>query len=137
MDRILAVTERANAALHALALAAARGGSVASGEAARVLGVSPSYLAKVLQSLAKAGLLESSRGPAGGFSLTKDPRRMTCMEVLVALEGELPERACLFAKPVCGSGECAFSRLCVETAKRFKSTLSRTKISELGACFAE
>ena len=34
----------------------------------------PGYLVKVLQSLAKAGILSAQRGSHGGFSLERDPR---------------------------------------------------------------
>jgi len=57
MDRIISVSDTANAAIHALALAEAKGGSVSAREVAERLGVSPTYLAKIMQ---------KPRGP--GFS---------------------------------------------------------------------
>ncbi|MBL8966758.1 MAG: Rrf2 family transcriptional regulator, partial [Spirochaetaceae bacterium] len=101
MDRLLNISDRTNAALHALALAAKSGGPLPAARAAEELGVSASYLAKTLQPVAKAGLLDSTRGAAGGFLLAKDPARITCLEVLELLDGPLPVRACLVEKQVC------------------------------------
>jgi Rrf2 family protein len=137
MDRILGISDRTSAALHALALAASRGGTIASNEAAAILRISPSYLGKVLQSLAKAGVLASSRGARGGFSLRGDAAEISCMDILVLLDGELPQRSCLFPKVVCdASRSCPFARLCAETARRLRSALEATSIADLAARFA-
>ncbi|MDX9828114.1 MAG: Rrf2 family transcriptional regulator [Spirochaetia bacterium] len=69
MDRIIGISDRTNAALHALALADCNGGSIAAGAAAQRLGLSPSYMAKILQGLAAKGIIASTRGIGGGFSL--------------------------------------------------------------------
>lgn len=44
------------------------------------------YLEKILQILKKAGVLTSEKGASGGYTLT-DPRRVTALDVLTALEG--------------------------------------------------
>jgi Rrf2 family protein len=45
------------------------------------------YLAKLLQQLAKAGILRSVRGPQGGFGLARQPEDITLMEVVEAVDG--------------------------------------------------
>jgi len=50
------------------------------------LGVSAAYLAKVLQALARTGLLRSIRGPGGGFRLSRSPAEIHLWEVLDAAE---------------------------------------------------
>jgi Rrf2 family protein len=45
------------------------------------------YLKKRLQALAKAGILTSSPGARGGWSLAGPPERITVMDVVTALEG--------------------------------------------------
>src|SRR5690606_31455253 len=52
-------------------------------EAARMPG---SYLSKVLQSLARAGVLKGQRGVHGGFTLAKDPDVLTVLDVVNAVE---------------------------------------------------
>ena len=48
--------------------------------------IPPSYLAKVLQGLVKAGIVESRRGAKGGFSLLRDPDEITLLDVVNAVE---------------------------------------------------
>lgn len=53
---------------------------------ARETKIPPSYLAKVLQGLVKAGIVESRRGAKGGFSLRRDPKAITLLDVVNAVE---------------------------------------------------
>ncbi len=54
------------------------------------LGISKSFLAKVLQNLAKKGILISYKGAKGGFSLKKKFSEISIMEVIKAAEGKPP-----------------------------------------------
>ncbi|MFC6937709.1 RrF2 family transcriptional regulator [Actinomadura yumaensis] len=47
------------------------------------------YLKKRLQSLSRAGILASSPGALGGWSLARSPEKITVMEVVAAMEGGL------------------------------------------------
>jgi Rrf2 family protein len=49
-----------------------------------------SFLAKILQSLAKNGILESKKGAHGGFIMAKSPSEITIAEVILAAEGKPP-----------------------------------------------
>lgn len=62
------------------------------------------FLAKILQALCHAGLLESLRGPTGGFRLTRDPRYITLREVVLAMEGPEPFEDCLLGHATEGEG---------------------------------
>jgi Rrf2 family protein len=135
MDRIVNVSDRASAAIHALALAAAGEGRITAASAARELQVSPSYLAKVLQTLVRGGLLASTRGAAGGFELARDPEALSCLEVLELVDGELPERDCLFGAVVCPRGSCALKLMCEKMAKSAKAILGSTSIAAIAASF--
>jgi len=44
------------------------------------------YMSKVLQTLSEAGLVESQRGPTGGFWLTKSPHEITLLDVVDCIE---------------------------------------------------
>ncbi len=48
--------------------------------------VPPGYLAKVLQNLARVGVVDSQRGVHGGFSLRKAPADLTVLEVVEAVD---------------------------------------------------
>ena len=49
------------------------------------------YLNKQLQALTRAGILSSVSGPKGGFQLARDPRKITLLDIVVAIDG--PEDA--------------------------------------------
>lgn len=46
----------------------------------------PGYLVKVLQELAKAGILSARRGSQGGFILESDPSKLTALDVIHAID---------------------------------------------------
>lgn len=45
------------------------------------------YLNKQLQALTRAGILSSTSGPKGGFRLARDPKEISLLDVVVAIEG--------------------------------------------------
>jgi Rrf2 family protein len=45
------------------------------------------YLNKQLQALTRAGILSSASGPKGGFQLARDPRNITLLDIVVAIDG--------------------------------------------------
>jgi Rrf2 family protein len=50
--------------------------------------VPPAYLAKALQSLAGAGIVESRPGPLGGYRLARSPADITLLDVVLAVDGD-------------------------------------------------
>ncbi|MCK7460654.1 MAG: Rrf2 family transcriptional regulator [Sphingobacterium sp.] len=46
------------------------------------------FLAKILQQLAKQKILKSLKGPHGGFSLLKDPKKITLLDIVITIDGE-------------------------------------------------
>lgn len=54
------------------------------------LSIPKSFLAKILQSLAKQGILESRKGAHGGFLLTSDINEISVIDVILASEGKRP-----------------------------------------------
>ena len=45
------------------------------------------FLAKILQQLAKQKILSSSKGPHGGFTILKDPRNITLLDIVSTIDG--------------------------------------------------
>jgi len=56
----------------------------------RELSISKSFLAKLLQALAKNGILQSFKGAHGGFVLAKDPKEISMSEIMSSVEGKAP-----------------------------------------------
>ena len=61
------------------------------------------YLTQVLRSLVNGGLLKSNRGPAGGYSLSKDPGEISVLDVVTLLQGPVAPTGCAGAG---AAGEC-------------------------------
>jgi len=63
------------------------------------------FLAKILQQLAKQKLLTSTKGPHGGFTILKDPRKITLLDIVNAIDGEDIFTNCLIHDGTCVSIE--------------------------------
>ena len=75
-------------------------------------GISISYLEQLVAKLKKAGIVQSTRGAQGGYTLAKEPEKISVGEILRALEGSLSPVDC---SAVDGEGEteCSASNFCV------------------------
>lgn len=70
-------------------------------EIARAYGMPTELVAKILQRLARNGLLTSQHGTNGGYALAKDPSQITAFEVIRALEGPLFIMSCVTDRREC------------------------------------
>ncbi len=84
-------------ALRALAHLAAGGGEEATlgRDLARKVQVPSHYLAKVLATLARTGVLTATRGARGGYRLARPARQITLLEVVEPFEGKRARPGCL------------------------------------------
>jgi Rrf2 family protein len=57
-------------------------------------GVPAAYLAKHLQALSRAGIVESVAGPKGGYKLSRPAAAITMLDVVIAIEGPEPAFNC-------------------------------------------
>ena len=57
-------------------------------------GVPSAYLAKHLQSLARAGVLETVKGPRGGYRLARPAADISILDVVEAIDGDEPAFRC-------------------------------------------
>ncbi|MEZ6029644.1 MAG: Rrf2 family transcriptional regulator [Hyphomonadaceae bacterium] len=75
---------------HACALLAAlpEGVGLPANALAEFHELAPAYMAKHLQALARAGVVESVRGPRGGYRLARPASEISLWDVLEAIEGQ-------------------------------------------------
>lgn len=64
-------------------------GIILSQDIAKKYNIPLEYLLKILQQLVRANILRSKRGPRGGFNLARQPRKITLLEVIEAVEGPI------------------------------------------------
>jgi FeS assembly SUF system regulator len=123
MLRIAKLTDYATVLLTELARDPGASAS-ATGLAAATLIEAPTA-AKVLKTLAQAGLVESRRGVNGGYRLARDPAAINMADVVSAMEGPIGMTECVVHEGACGhEGRCGVQAnwrrisLAVETALR-------------------
>lgn len=80
------LTRASEYALLSLLLIAKQDGPEDVDTLSKRLGISRSFLAKILQLLARKGILKSSRGAKGGFSLNKKPSEVSIKTVIEVVE---------------------------------------------------
>ena len=59
------------------------------------------FLAKILQQLAKQKILKSLKGPHGGFSLLRDPKKITLLDIVKTIDGEEIFTNCIIHNTTC------------------------------------
>lgn len=78
-----------------------RGEPVLSRDIAERLHVPSAYLAKILQTLCKQGLLDSFRGRLGGFRIKEGMHTTNLLQVLLVTEGPQFSESCVLGLKVC------------------------------------
>jgi Rrf2 family protein len=130
MANVLRMSEATALGLHAATAAASEEGPVTMASIARGLSASEAHLSKVLQTLVRAGLLESRRGPNGGYKLTRSASQITLLDVYEAFEGPVRTDGCLFARPVCDRVRCILGGLVEDVRSRVAEYLRETTLEE-------
>jgi Rrf2 family protein len=107
------VTREADYAIRCV-LEVAGHGRISAARVASLQNISPTFLGKIVQSLAKAGILATRRGVGGGISLAVPVESITLLQVIEAVEGPLCLNDCLTNPPQCQHiADCpAFPFLC-------------------------
>jgi Rrf2 family protein len=106
---MLRLTKKADYGLIAMKhLAAKPTAGASANEIARSYGIPLPLLAKVLQKLARDGLLRSVHGTNGGYRLARDPKTISALEVIRAIDGPMILTSCFTQGGDCyHSGKCS------------------------------
>jgi len=133
MKSIMNISEAYSLALHAMPLVAGAKGEapITAHAIATRLGASEAHLAKVLQRLVHGGILRSSRGPSGGFSLDRPAAEITLRDVYEAVEGPLKLEDCLIGTQICGGKSCVFDDLIHKVNADFEHYLDHTSVERI------
>ena len=123
------ITRQADYAVRAVLHLSRMGGNqrAATSAVAQEQNIPPSFLAKIISQLSIAGLLHTSRGARGGVTLAREPKEITLLEVVEAIDGPIQLNEC-----VGENSSCAFDHDCPlrpvwcdaqdELVKRLKNT---------------
>lgn len=99
-------------------------------------GISLKYLEKIIRQMRKAGLVESVRGPYGGYRLAKPPGEISVGQIVRVMEGGTAITDCAAEKEnVCGvcnrAGACLLRHVWMETSKAMFDALDKFLIEDL------
>ncbi len=92
--------------------------------------ISAKYLERLIGSLRKNNLVESSKGKSGGYVLSRDPGKIKVGEIIEVLEGPIAPMKCV--RKFCSlEHQCASSKVWTRLAEQIKRTLDSINLSEL------
>ena len=132
MPRLVNISDAVSLGLHATAfLAKGSGRRVGTQEIAETLGVSGHHLAKVMQRLVRAGLVDSASGPGGGFILQVPADEIKLLTIYEAIDGELGDGGCLLGEPICNGTQCVLGEVLHSIHKQLRDYLGNTTLAEL------
>ena len=135
---MLRLTKKADYGLMALKYlaeqAAATGANAAQSakDIAAAYHIPPQLLAKILQTLARAGLLVSTAGTNGGYSLARPATEINAFEVIRAIDGPLFITSCITIHGTCDlAGTCTIKEPLRKVNDSIKDLLSAIRIADL------
>jgi Rrf2 family protein len=117
------------------------GEALPAGRLAEFHGIPVAYLAKHLQALSRAGILEAVQGPGGGYRLARPAAQITALDVVEAIDGTEPAFQCTEIRrrgPGARPGReyrtlCGVHRLMLTADNAWRTELRRTSIADLAA----
>lgn len=107
-------------------------GSSSAADIAEVYRISTPLMAKVLQKLAKAGLVAARHGSSGGYTLARAATDISALDAIRAIEGPLFITSCVTSR-----GECDVTTTCSirEPLRRVNDSildvLAKVRISQM------
>ncbi len=127
------ITKNTDYAIRALCfLAEHQRKTVSALEISRALEVSYSFLRKIMQALHKGGILRSTKGKGGGFSLSKMPDEIFVMTVIDIFQGPILMKNCAMQRSICPNlHHCALRNTIESIEKYARSTLQSVTIGSL------
>lgn len=116
-------------------------GFISAASLAELFGVSTSYLLKHLQALSRAGILEATLGPKGGYRLARSAAGVSLLDIVVAIEGASPAFRCAeirkrgpnplparyFSRP------CEINAAMLRAEQAYRTELAKVSIADIAA----
>jgi len=115
-----------------LVLAARRDGRpVPLAEVCRERKLNRNYMTRIFGLLCRADLVTAVRGKGGGYRLARDPRRISLLEVIEAVEGPLALNLCQHHPPKCTQPKCRVRPVWTDLQKKVRTALASKTLDQL------
>jgi Rrf2 family protein len=125
------ISQTAEYALRAIVYLADQDSPRTTAEIAETTHVPAGYLAKVMQSLGRAGLVKSQRGLNGGFTLAHDTDQLSVLTVINAVDPIQRFPECPLGIPSHGRRLCPLHHRLDEAAAMVERAFGKTMVAEL------
>lgn len=103
-------------------------------EISKGTGIPRHYLAKILRRLVLSGLLDSKKGPGGGFVLSRPPETIRFSEILAAVDALPTPSRCAFGWGTCDSERpCPLHEVWSELNEQFLTWAENTTLAQIGS----
>lgn len=110
----------------------AEGAAVRVDAIADAIGAPRNYLAKTMNALAKAGIVTSTRGPLGGFSLAIAPANLAVTSVTDVFDEPPCQQTCLLGRQPCNPAQpCAAHARWSRVTRHAREALSSLSVADL------
>lgn len=128
------ITRQADYAVRAVLYLAEQGeaGRAPTSRIAQEMRIPPSFLAKIVSQLSVAGVVQTSRGARGGVALAREPKDITLLEVIEAIDGPITLNECVPDRSACIFGEdCTVHNIWRDTQAKLVEELAGTHFGGL------
>jgi len=128
------ITRQADYAVRAVLYLAKMGSNqrAATSQVAKEQRIPPSFLAKIISQLSIAGLLHTSRGARGGVTLAREPKKITLLEVIEAIDGPIMLNECVGENNICTfDDDCPLRPVWCEAQEVLVGRLKNTHFQQL------
>ncbi len=90
------------------------------------------FLRKLMQTLNKKGIVQSTKGAGGGFALVRNPRKISLAQIIGVLQGGFTLNECRFKKAPCPNvRECVLRAKISAIEKRVYRELNAIDLGSL------
>ncbi|MGG4476958.1 Rrf2 family transcriptional regulator [Bacillus altitudinis] len=125
-----------NYALHTMVFLtlAPKGKAIGVEPLAKMQDLSPTYLSKILTKLVKAGLIESTSGAKGGYTILKKKEDISFLDVIQAVEGQTHLFRCSLAHDSFMShDDCLIEQVMQDVEMKMQETLSQKRLVDIAS----
>lgn len=146
-ESILQISKGVEWAVHAavMLIALPEGRGLKAEALARYHEVPTAYMAKQLQALSKAGIVQSSRGAHGGYRLAKPATEISLWDITAAIEGFAPAFRCTEIRQngPCGlkrkdcKSPCQIAAAFAVAERAFRDSLKTVTLADLATRFVQ
>jgi Rrf2 family protein len=131
-DAMKLITKETDYALRAVLNLARVDGYMSSRKISEKEGIPLHFLRRILQSLIKAGVIESREGAAGGVRLKAKPETIHLTDIIQIFQGRIQFSECIFRKKICTNHATCVIRKRIESIEsKVADELGKTTIADL------